>query len=236
MENLLYYLVVTVAVLAAIALLLGVILGAVSLFRRKRQTNGGPPPEKGQVPWFMKYLWSILIAIVGVGLAIWGFVTQARPADVGSWSWQYWFPLLVIWGTLAALIALNKEVLGAASKTLQMVLAVGMTVALVILPVWSWWVTLVPIPRQAKQEIPLASSPQSTWPKRAIPEGKSEFISRPPGMKPRIAGYNFTPYVVYADGSECPGRERQCPEGSVGVRVRNNAPGENIIAYAFVPD
>lgn len=238
MEDLLKYLVYAVAALVALASLLGMVI-----LLKRRKATGSTPQDSGDSGWFAEYkqyLWSFLLVIVGGGFAIWGFVTQVRPADVGSLGWQYWFPLLVIWGTLAALIALDKEALGTAGKALQTILAVGMAVVLVVLPIWSWWVTPSPTPQQAQQptrvEVPLASSPQSEWPKLAIPVDKSEFIQRPPGMKVRIAGYDFVPYVTYVDGSECPGRERQCPEGSTGVRVQNEALGKNIVAYAFVPD
>src|SRR3989344_3759057 len=87
---------------------------------KKSGTTGGAPSAPAdesdkRSKWFKSNLWSILVVIVGAVLVYWGFNTQARPADVGSWNQDHWLPLLIIWGILAALIALNAT--GTTAKT-----------------------------------------------------------------------------------------------------------------------
>jgi len=88
------------------------------------------------VPGVLKPSWSAATVFIGGGLAVWAFLAQPRPADVGSTSWDYWLTLLIIWGTLSALVALNATALGAASKVLQTVLAAAVLAVLVGIPSW----------------------------------------------------------------------------------------------------
>lgn len=89
-------------------------------------------------------------------------------------------------------------------------------------------------------EIPLASSPQSSWPKLVMPaNGESEAISAvPPYMHVVAKGDNFLLHTVYRDGRRCTFGQ-PCPGGLDGpiekVYATNKAPVTNIIIYAFEP-
>ncbi|MCR4276083.1 MAG: hypothetical protein NUV90_01730 [Candidatus Parcubacteria bacterium] len=174
--------------------------------------------------------------MAGAVALYWGFNTQMRPADVGSWSYDKWIPLLIIWGIGAALIALNAK--EKTAVTLQKVLTWVMLALLIALPVWFWIVTPSTNPQQAtRSEVPLASSPQSSWPKLVIPaNGKSERIPVPPGMRIVMAGNKFLLHNVYRNGNEC-SFNQSCPDvGAVaGNYATNEAQETNIVAYAFAP-
>lgn len=85
--------------------------------------------------WFMKYLWSILLVIAGIVAVSWVSNAQVKPADVGSWSWNHPLQLLIVWGVIAAIIALNA---GKAAKALQWVLAGVMLMLFVGMPIVNW--------------------------------------------------------------------------------------------------
>lgn len=179
---------------------------------------------------------NLLFVIIGAVALYWGFNTQMRPTDVGSWSYGKWLPLLIFWGIGAALIALNAE--EKTATTLQKMLMWVMLALLIALPVWSWIVTPSATPQQAtRSEIPLASSPQSSWPKLAVPAGgKSEVIPLPPDMRVIWAGYQFRNYTVYPGGHECAfNGTTPCPNGGTGTYANNEANVVNVVAYAFAP-
>ncbi len=77
-----------------------------------------------------------LLVIAGAVLVYWGFNTQVRPADMGSWGREHWFPILILWGVLAALIALNAE--KTVAKTLQKLVAAVMLMLSVGIPAGFW--------------------------------------------------------------------------------------------------
>ncbi len=200
------------------------------------------PPLPEKKGWFAKHWLSILIAIVGMVLMIWGFNIQTQPEDVGSLSRKYWLPLFVIWGVGAALIALNAETLKKSAGVLQWVLFGAVFMLFIGLPVIGWFggsgektKVVAPI---SQQVVPLASLPESDWPKLVIPAGgKSEIISRPSGMGVKLKGYQFLDYSVYPDGTECSMQlSGSCPQGSYGVYVKNQTSRTNVVSYAFVPD
>ncbi len=84
--------------------------------------------------------------------------------------------------------------------------------------------------------IPLASSPQSEWPKLTIPpNGKSPMIPAVPGMRIMMAGNNFRNYTVYRDGSECAYHGTVCPNQSIGAYAKDESGVANIIVYAYEP-
>lgn len=188
----------------------------------------------------LKWVWSIAIVIIGIGAAYWAYHSSLRPADVGSFGYEKWLTLVFItWGVLSALIALNAE--KAVAKTPQSVLIWVMLALLIVLPLWSWLATpSVPVyasQRAVQVQVPLASSPQSSWPKLAVPaNGKSEIIPLPSGMRVVWAGYQFRNYTMYPDGHECAfNGTTPCPNGGTGTYANNEANVVNVIAYAFAP-
>ncbi len=198
-----------------------------------------PPGRTGEERWYAKYLWSIVLVIVGVGLVYWGFNTQIRPADAGSWSWNHWLPLLILWGIVSALIALNAKSLGAAAKVLQGVLMGVMFLLFIGFPALVWIKgDEKPSPQHAtRSEVPLASSPQSTWPKLVIPaSGESEQVVVPPSMRTRMIGDQFRLRIVYQDGTECILPSPNCPaKPQRAVYAVNDSKEKNIVSYAFLP-
>lgn len=93
---------------------------------------------KGEEGWFMKYLWSIVLAVVGAGI-FWKLYTPGlRFSQLGDWSWNNWLWLLAFWGVLVVLIALNKELLGAWAKTLQSTAVVAIFLMFLGVPAGLW--------------------------------------------------------------------------------------------------
>ncbi|MDP1707200.1 MAG: hypothetical protein Q8L30_01460 [bacterium] len=86
--------------------------------------------------------------------------------------------------------------------------------------------------------IPLASMPQSEWPKLVIPApGRSKLIPVPQGMHVKMVGGNkFRLYTVYQDGRECAFGD-SCPiSPQKGVYAKNEAEETIIVSYAYVQD
>ncbi len=80
---------------------------------------------------------STLLALAGVAIFFWSLYTPGpRLADVGNWGWDHWLPLLLLWGVLAALIALNAE--KTVAKTLQKLVAAVMLMLSVGIPAGFW--------------------------------------------------------------------------------------------------
>jgi hypothetical protein len=213
---------------------------------KKTGANSGVPQDVAKekkekidkFKWIKSNITTVLVVIVGAVLVYWGFQnTHVRPADVGSWGFDKWLPLLILWGIIAALIVLNAE--SGTAKTLQLVLAGVMVALLVVFPLWHW----IEKPsagtsHATRSEVPLASSPQSTWPKLVIPAGgRSELIPVPQGMHVTMVGGNkFRLHTVYQDGSECAFGD-SCPiSPQKGVYAKNEATDTNIVSYAYVQD
>lgn len=197
-------------------------------------------PRGGTERWYSEYGLSIVVVVVGAALVYWGFQnTQIRPTDAGRLGWTYWLPLLIIWGVLAALVALNSKTLGAAAGVLQWVFAGVMVALLVILPLWHWVESpSVGASQVARSEIPLASSPQSSWPKLVIPAGgRSERIPVPQSMHVVMGGENFRFHCVYRDGhEESFGKGgSSCSDGNMPYvyATNENSKDVNIVSYAY---
>ncbi len=200
---------------------------------------------KGKLHFGTKMSWSATIIVVGVILWYKMPNTEIRFADVSSWSKEHWLQILIVYGASAGLIWLNADEKSA--KVLQKVL-VGLTAtALVVLPMWSWMASpssMTPSSSHSEiplrhSDIPLASMPQSLWPKLVIPVGgKSEHIPVPPQMRPILFGEEFRVHCVYRDGHEIAfGKgENPCPSGDMPfVYATNEARGTNIVLYAYAP-
>ncbi|MDP2665427.1 MAG: hypothetical protein Q8P23_02115 [bacterium] len=112
-------------------------------------TTGRP----SMVDRFKSNLLTVLLVIVGGGVVIWGIFHPVRLSDTAR-LWEYWFSFVVLWGVLAALIALNAK---EKAKTLQTILAGIMVTTLVIMTVA--WVRGDENPSsQSSQGCPLFSS------------------------------------------------------------------------------
>lgn len=159
---------------------------------------------------------------------------------LGSWSRYHWLPLLLLWGILAALVAIYGK---GWAKTLQKVLVGTMLLLFVGAPIIGNLVdagyrsSLSRLPYGPHSDIPLASAPQSSWPKLVIPAGgRSELVPVPPGMYIVMAGSGFINHTIYRDGHECSFNGTQCPGGAVAGNYATNETQEtNIVSYAFAP-
>lgn len=193
-----------------------------------KKTGASTPPKQDDQDekreYTIKYFWSILLVLAGGVLVYWGLDTQVRPVDVGSWSADKWFPLLVLWGVLAGLIALNAKALGATAKTLQWVVMGAMLALLIAFPLWSWVVG-------EEKPVPLTLT--------APASGDSQHIKAPPGYAVIFLGGegSFDAYYGYADGVEVNTRE-EMPSDKRGVEimysyVRDKSGKENTVTYEF---
>lgn len=99
-----------------------------------------------------------------------------------------------------------------------------------------------------RSEIPLVSSPQSSWPTLTIPaKGKVELIpylyskyphARIVGMRVQVTGTegSFRLYIQYANGNKCVIPDEVCAlDGIVEMSVGNKLSETNIVSYAFAP-
>ena len=165
---------------------------------------------KGKLHFGTKMSWNVAVLVVSVlGFSYWGLSTKLRPGDVGNLGQEYWLQILIVYGIGAGLIWLNADEKSA--KVLQKVLAGLTATVLVVLPMWSWMASpssMTPSSSHSEiplrhSDIPLASMPQSLWPKLVIPVGgKSEHIPVPPQMRPILFGEEFRVHCVYRDGHE----------------------------------
>lgn len=130
MDTLFKYLVYTVAVLAVLALLLGMAI----LLKRRKKATGNTSRDDDDEGWSAEnkqYLWSILLVLGGGGAVLWGVYHPVRLADAVQWR-GFWFSLLVLWAVGATLIAINAK--GVLAKTLQWVLAGAIFMLFIGLP------------------------------------------------------------------------------------------------------
>lgn len=195
-------------------------------------------PKKPSVTDKLKSnIWTVLLIVVGGGVVLWGFYRPVHLTAVMSWR-EYWFSLVVLWGVLAALVAINAE--KAMAETLQKVLAGVMIALLVVLPIWARITSpsAPPTERATRSEVPLATSPQSEWPKLVIPPGGKGVIQYSEEMvgKHLVLGGKFVLHSVYSDGRECTSEE-SCEDGpQTHAYVKNASTETLIVPYAFAPN
>lgn len=202
----------------------------------KNGTAPGAPaatPPKEVVSKISEYAGTILIALGGIVLIYW--VESAGALALGSWGRAHWLAMFI--ACVVAILLIRNHADGDTKKNLLAMVSVVAVLFLVGLPLYSTYKdsSHENAERATRSEptIPLASSPQATWPKLVIQGEKSEIVPRPPGMRINMAGYNFHHVAVYPDGSECIVAERECPEGSYGSYARNDAGRPNIVSYAY---
>lgn len=188
------------------------------------------PKESGKKTWREKLngkVWGINLAIsvVGIVFVYWGFQnTQIHPADMSTWSREHWLPVLLIWGTFAALVALNMS--GAAAKALQWVMAVTAFMLFIGFPVWVW--VTGPSTAVAASNAHVLSMP---------PGGKSALIAISPGKSVVVDGEDIRLHCVYRDGHEESylAGEKPCTNGDkpfiYATNLRANKP--NAITYFY---
>lgn len=201
--------------------------------------------KKKKEKWYIKYLWTILLAtalIVVLFFGVFGaLLTNPSFADIGTLVRGHWFWFIVSWGILAVIIAINAK--GKTASTLQTILCGVVVFALLIAWKNPGSNDQPEIPAQAgvsvQTSITLASMPVAEWPKLIIPAGGiSRRIPLPLGMHHiTVIGNVYRLHSVYQDGHECSSfGQETCPEGAVmEYFVTNEADKEEIISYAFVP-
>ncbi len=245
-------LVVVLVVLVMIATALK--LAVIHKKRSGQESKEGPDDPlggNGEQGWFTKYWWVILILIVLAGLGVWWWSTSSSappatpsassapgtgwsPTPSGVWEFtkNYWFWTIIGLAFLFFVFGGIAKPWAKAVQGMVSIVAVTLVGAMIVHGIWG---ESSSSPKISRSEIPLASSPQSEWPKLVIPSGgKSQFVPRPSGMKISMAGKNFEGFNVF-ESSEC-SFLKTCPEGSLGAYARNLSEKENIISYAYVPD
>lgn len=170
-------------------------------------------------------IWIVLL-VVGGGVVLWGFYRPVHVTDVMRLR-DYWFSLVILWGVVATLIALNA---GKVAGTLQWILSGVMLALLIALPVWSWIVT----PSESSQQAQQQARPVVTMPAN----GDSVHVS------PDTAGYitvftgdGFEHHIVYAGGKDCVvgNTEDPCKDGPILYQyVRDTTGKPNSATYKFV--
>jgi hypothetical protein len=216
------------------------------------------------IDWFKSNLTNILLGIIGlvvIGFGLYGssFKTPG-PADVVSWSRQHWLWILVLWGILAALVAVNAK--GSVAKTLQWVLAGVMFFLFLGFPLLGWLGvgddkgSPPPAGSAPQQDAVKRSSrllPQNTpgitwawetaewqWPRvRVQPYDNSVRIPNLDGNGHTVwGGDGFTIHYVYADGRECTfvagtGKTNPCDGGAVESYAHNDGSTAIYASYAY---
>ncbi|MDE2173300.1 MAG: hypothetical protein KGJ31_01715 [Patescibacteria group bacterium] len=190
--------------------------------------------------WLKTKLGSNLLTILllaGIAAIIyWGLyapvVGSPSMSAVGSWGRDHWLPILILYAVFAALVAMyaKKEWAG----TLQRVLAGIVFMLFVGASIIGSFVGSGNSPGNTRSNIPLASAPQSSWPKLVMAAaGESARIAVPLKMHVVMVGSNFLLHNVYQDGHECAFGE-SCADGSLAsVYATNKADETNVISYAF---
>lgn len=98
-----------------------------------------PAPGPVEEKWFVKHWGSIALVLAGAAVFFWGLYTPGlKAADIGSWSWDHWFQILVFCGILTAVVRLNARPLGELSGTIQTATVVTLLVLFLGFPTWSW--------------------------------------------------------------------------------------------------
>ncbi len=206
--------------------------------------NGGGKNGDGFLEGLKKHQgvgFNVFIILVGAMALYWGFTTDMRPSDVGVLAQKYWLAVIIGWAILATLIAYIDAIQW--KSGLQWILGGTALMILFGLPFW----TLVPTPSvssstmqtTSRPEIPLVSSPRTSWPVMLmLIAEKSRKIGIPPGMRFVLYGADIRIYCEYRDkkvSSYLIG-ETPCPDGDMPFfYLENLAPGENVARYAFAP-
>ncbi|MDO8566906.1 MAG: hypothetical protein Q7R58_02000 [bacterium] len=225
--------------MVALILFLGAVLMTIKYMKR---AGSSPPGGNGGASKAVRNA-LVALGVVVILLLIWRlWLTQGQSlespsaGEVWGWTKTYWH-----WVALALAIPFVGLFWWSEkpwAKGLQWSLVAVAAVLFIVCPI------IVQFdddedPRGATRsaEIPLASSPQSEWPKLVIPAGgRSERVTSPPGMHLVMSGNNFLLHAVYPDGHEC-SFGQSCPNASEIINYATNEAKEtNIVSYAFAPN
>ncbi len=220
----------------------------------RRTTTTTTPPSEPQPPkrrdrfervrkWLATSFWNLLFGFAGLAILIWGFLSTSHSWETPTlgaivvWSREHWLWILALAGILAVLAELNAATLGRATKVVRSTLLWGLAALFIGIPVLAGFTSTGNSSTTNTAQIPLASAPQSSWPKlTAVAGGEFAHITVPPKMHVVMIGNNFRLHNVYQDGHECAFGEH-CVDGPLtSVYATNEATEENIISYAFAPD
>ncbi|OGG93963.1 hypothetical protein A2609_02365 [Candidatus Kaiserbacteria bacterium RIFOXYD1_FULL_47_14] len=191
----------------------------------------------------LKGVFTVLFIISGITIFFWKLYTPGlQSSQVGSWSWNRWPWILVLWGIGYGLIAFNAKTLGKATGTLQNILTT-VAISLLVLGLFTSQCSgprTVPATQAntTSTTIPLASAPIAEWPTLTIPAaGKLELIAPPHGMHVMVYGHNANLHTVYADGHESVipiESDGSNPDGPVVKEYLTNRVNEiNIVSVAY---
>ena len=229
-------------VVFVVLVVLALLLGGLLWLRKKRQA--GQPVG---VNWFRDYWIHLVVgALVVLGivaLLFWGVPSVSAPPSLSLESPDLktvWAGTKFVW-LWALLGCIGMFVLGSVFprfKILQGLSLLAFVLLFVVFPILGWITgPSTPSTHATRTEVPLASSPQSSWPKLVIPAGgKSELIAVPPGMHIVMNGNNFRVHNVYTDGKDCAFGESCIAGPLVGNYAKNEAQTTNIVVYAFAPN
>ena len=196
---------------------------------------------KGALKWAAGSSRNIFVIGIGLTILIGGIISDSPNwqaptlATIVAWSREHWLWILLLAGTGAIFAEMNADALGRARKAVHRTLLWGLLVLFIGIPILASF-TSTDDPAANTRQIPLASSPQSSWPKlTAVAGGKFPHIAVPPKMHVVMIGNNFRLHNVYQDGHECAFGE-PCVDGPLlYVYATNEAKETNIISYAFAP-
>jgi hypothetical protein len=197
------------------------------------------PSSGGWFTGYSKNIPTILLVIAGavvffVGIykpttAVW---SNPSPTSVGGWGQNHWLALLILWGIVAALIALNA--CGATAKTLQWV-ATGVVVAmLVVFPLWGLATSLA---APAHVTADTAQQPPQRRMLSVPANGYSNHVLPPVGYATTFYGHGYTIHCVYSNGTEgvVGDQARPCKNGEMLYQYVRDTSGQlNSVEYEFV--
>ena len=192
----------------------------------------------------LKGVFTVLFIISGITIFFWKLYTPGlQSSQVGSWSWNRWPWILVLWGIGYGLIAFNAKTLGKATGTLQNILTT-VAISLLVLGLFTSQCSgprMVPPPPQANTTtIPLAYESRLSWQLILPPGGKSELIRVSPDMRLTVNGRGADLHTVYEDGHESviPVESNGSnPAGKkVGSYVTNRLQKTNVVYCSITPN
>lgn len=193
------------------------------------QAAPGNPPARPARNYGRIFGNSVFI-LVGLAVLFWGVINTPVWVDpsfaaVSKWAWSHWLALLILWGILEALIALNQPTLGAAAKVLQY----GLRWGVFALFIGTWLLGFFDgAPSQPRHKVDVLEMSAN---------GKSAHVSAPTGYAASFTGSGFTTHCVYTDGSEgiVGDTERPCVDGPMLYQYVKDTTGRaNAVTYKFV--
>lgn len=214
----------------------GIVVGGVAIIIAIAAVNGVRlPTEQFTLPTW-RNVGTIALVVLALLVLYFGILTPKwetpHPADVGIWSSNHWFWLLILWGIDAALIALNACGV-VAKKTLQWILAGVMVAVLIVFPLWG----LAASPAAPAHSTTAAQQPPQKRMLSMSANGDSTRITVPVGYGPVFTGHGFVVSCVYEDGTEDVGEPavHPCRSGPMAYQIVHDTSGfPNSVMYEFV--